>query len=295
MTHDGGGASSWGTPARVPTELVELRRSDGHPLDALWYPAADEQGPGRRVGVLHVHGKGSSMVSGPGRQLPPLLPGVAHLALNMRCHDLAYTVGTEDFAVDGGMWEDLATGYLDVLAGIAHLRERGIERVVVSGHSSGGFYAADTMPRVDDVAAWVLLSPLTTNTNPFAMWWPDERDRQAAFDRARALVADGRGAELLPVSGWFAAISAGSLVQRLAEPEGIWLANVRRAGAPVLMLWGDAEPRDALWRQLYGEFAGPADRSVVLPGAGHYYRAEPDELAAAVAGFLTEALGVDPH
>jgi hypothetical protein len=229
--------SSWATPARVGVELVELCRDDGHPIDALWYPA-DEP----RVGVLHVHGKGSSVLSGPSRFLPPLLPGIAHLAVNMRCHDLAYTVGTDDWAVDGGMWEDLSTGHLDLAAGVAHLRARGVEQVVVSGHSSGGFYAADLMPRDAGIAAWVLLSPLTTNKNPLPLWWPDPADRDRAVALARAMVAEGRGRDLIPVSGWFHAISAASLVQRLEEPDGVWLENVGHATAPVLMAWGTPNP-----------------------------------------------------
>jgi hypothetical protein len=279
--------SSWGTPSRVSTELVELRRADGHPLDALWYDGAD-----RRVGLLHVHGKGSSLLSGPSRVLPPLLPGVPHLALNMRCHDLAYTVGTEDYAVAGGMWEDLASGHLDLAAGIAHLRDRGVEEVVVAGHSSGGWYAADSMPRGTGVAAWLLLSPLTSNRNPFSWWWPEPGQLEQAAATARSLVAEGRGDALIPVDGWFCAISAATLVQRLAEPDGLWLANVRSAGAPVLLAWGDAEPRGPLWADLFAEFAGPRDRSVVLPGAGHYYRGHETALAGAVAGFLQETLGV---
>jgi hypothetical protein len=278
--------SSWTTPQRVGVELVELRRDDGYPVDALWYGGDDS-----RVGILHVHGKGSSMLSGPARFLPPLLPGVPHLALNMRCHDLAYTVGTDDWAVEGGMWEDLSTGHLDLAAGVAHLRERGVEQVVVSGHSSGGFYAADLMPRDAGVAAWILLSPLTTNRNPFALWWPDPADQERAAALAHAMVAEGRGRDLIPVSGWFHAISAGSLVQRLAEPEGIWLANVGQATAPILMSWGDAEPRHSLWDGLFGQFAGERDRRFVLEGADHYYRGQEGELAAGIATFLDDVLG----
>jgi len=278
--------SSWATPVAVATELVELRRDDGHPIDALWYGA-----DGARLGMLHVHGKGSSVLSGPSRFLPPLLPGIAHLAVNMRCHDLAYTVGTDDWAVDGGMWENLSTGHLDLAAGVAHLRARGVERVVVCGHSSGGFYAADLMPRDSGIAAWVLLSPLTTNKNPFALWWPDPAEQARAADLARGMVAAGRGAELIPVPGWFHAISAGSLVQRLEEPEGVWLANLGHATAPVLMAWGDAEPRHGLWEELFAEFADGGDRRLVLPGAGHYYRGQEVDLADGIAGFLADALG----
>jgi acetyl esterase/lipase len=189
------------------------------------------------------------------------------------------------------MWEDLSTGYLDLAAGVAHLRERGVERVVVSGHSSGGFYAADLMPRDTGIAAWVLLSPLTTNKNPFALWWPDPADQAQAAELARAMVAEGRGRDLIPVPGWFHAISAGSLVQRLAEPDGIWLSNVGHATAPVLMAWGDAEPRHPLWDELFREFADDGDRRLVLPGAGHYYRGQERELAAGIAEFLDHVFG----
>ena len=281
-----GPLSSWTTPVRVGVELVELRRDDGHPIDALWYPAEDTT-----VGMLHVHGKGSSVLNGPSRFLPPLLPGMAHLAVNMRCHDLAYTVGTDDWAVEGGMWEDLATGYMDLAAGVAHLRERGVQQVIVSGHSSGGFYAADLMPREAGIAAWVLLSPLTTNKNPFPLWWPDPADQARAADLAHAMVAEGRGRDLIPVPGWFHAISAASLVQRLEEPEGIWLSNVRHAAAPVLLAWGDAEPRHPLWNSLFDEFASDGDRRLVIRGADHFFRGQERELASGIAAFLDDVVG----
>ena len=278
--------SSWATPVRVRTELVELRRADGHPLDALWYESGTAAGDREQVGLLHVHGKGSSVLSGPARFLPPLLPHVAHLAVNMRCHDLAYTVGTDDFAVDGGMWEHLAGGHLDLEAGVAHLRERDVQHVVVCGHSSGGFYAADLVTRDTSIAAWVLLSPLTTNRNPFPLWFSEPAELADAERRARAMVADGRGRELIPLPQWFHAISAASLVERFDEPEDVWLSRMRRATAPVLMLWGDAEPRHTLWDRLYREIAGPGSRKVVLSGAGHYYRGHEREVAESIADFL---------
>lgn len=274
---------TWGEPARVRTELVELRRADGAPVDALWYGADTE-----RTAILHVHGKGSSVLSGPSRFLPPLMPEVAHLAINMRCHDLAYTVGTDDFAVEGGMWEDLSTGHLDLEAGVAFLGARGVEKIVVCGHSSGGFYAADLVPRVRRIAGWILLSPLTSNKFPFPMWFPTEEERVSMEKRARAMVAAGQGAELLPLPAWFHAISAASLVQRFDEPEGVWLANIRRATAPVLMAWGEAETRDRLWSQLYKAFAGPRDRKLTLAEAGHYYRGHEHRLAAEISRFLND-------
>ena len=283
---DEGPRSSWATPVGVGVELVELRRDDGHPIDALWYPAPDV-----RVGMLHVHGKGSSILSGPARFLPPLLPGIAHLAVNMRCHDLAYTVGTDDWAVDGGMWEDTTTGHLDLAAGVAHLRSRGVERLVVCGHSSGGLYAADLMPRERGIAAWVLLSPPTTSRNPFPLELPDPADRARAAELARAMIAEGRGRDLIPLPGWFHAISAASLVQRMEEPEGTWLSNLGHAVAPVLMAWGDAEPRHAHWDALFAGFADEGDRRLVISGARHYYRGQERELASGIGTFLHHVVG----
>lgn len=279
----GGYHSTWGTPPRVRTELIELSRADGLPVDALWYDADTD-----RVAVLHVHGKGSSVLSGPSRFLPPLMPEVGHLAVNMHCHDLAYTVGTDDFAVAGGMWEDLSTGHLDLEAGVAHLRSRGVENIVVCGHSSGGFYAADLVPRISGIACWVLLSPLTSNQFPFPQWFPTEEERASMEKRARAMVAEGHGAELLPLPAWFHAISAASLVQRFDEPEGVWLANIRRAKAPVLMAWGEAETRARLWSELYETFAGRRDRKLSLAEAGHYYRGHERRLAAEISRFLAD-------
>jgi len=253
--------------------------------------------PGAGVGdvaVVHLHGKGSSFLGAPGRVVAPRIPDVTHLVLNMRFHDLAYTrteVPSEDFTVGrvpvgGGFWESIADGHRDVAAAVAFLRERGASKVVVSGHSSGGFYTADYAARDTGLAGRILLSPLTSNRTALPVWFPEKGALDAALQQARDMVADGRGHHLIPLRAWYYAISARSLLERAAEPEGVWLEAMNRSSTPVLMAWGGSESRDALWRDLYAALDVEDKQQVVIKGAEHHFVGHEDPLAAAIAGFL---------
>lgn len=273
--------------------LDVLQTVDGPSLDALVYEAADGVGD---VGVVHLHGKGSSFLGGPGRFVPPRLPGVTHLALNMRFRDLAYTrteVPSDDFTVGevpvgGGCWEAIAEGHHDVAAAVAHLRAMGVRKVVVAGHSSGGFYTADYGPRDEDLAGRIFISPLTGNRTALPVWFPEGAQLQAALDQATAMVEEGSGHHLIPLPTWYYAISARSLLERAAEPEGVWLDAVNRSDSPVLMVWGGDESRDGLWRTLFNSMTVRQREMAVIPGAEHHFVGFEDALAQTIGRFIEQ-------
>ena len=267
-------------------DLLELRAEDGEHLDALLY--AD---PSERVAIVHLHGKGGNFHSGPARWLPERLAGrgITHLALNMRCHGLAWSRSEplpSGLMAGGGYWEDVAAAELDTAAAVAELRRRGSRAVVVCGHSSGGWYAARHAASRGDVDGVALLSPLMSNRSVFASWFAGAAERDAMLDAARALVAAGRGDALLPLPTWYYAISAATLLAKAAEPDGMFEAALAAVSVPVLLLWSDDEPRHRLWSALP---VPPSGARVVLPGAGHSYRGHEDAVARAVERL---ALGV---
>ena len=276
-------------------ELVTLKTSDGIPLDAALSEPDDAV-----AAVVHIHGKGGNFYTGPGRFVPELTPGepLAHLSINMRCHDLAYSRydGVWDdvdaaAVVAGGMWEDLSVGHLDLEAAVDFLRARGHRIVVMAGHSSGGFYTADYGARHPEIEGRIFLSPLTGNGTALPRWFPAPGDLDAALAKASSLVADGKGHWLIPLPTWYFAVSAQSLLERAAEPAGIWLRDVQACPSPLLMLWGDTEDRDQLWRNLCDQMDLPGLQTHVVAGADHQYTGYEAQVAEMVTRFALEVAG----
>ena len=282
----------------IDTKLLQLEAEDGRSLDALLYPGLEEP----TVGILHLHGKGGSLLGGPGRFVPPRWPAVTHLSLNMRFHDLAYTrmdLPSPDFTVgqvpvDGGYWETIADGHIDVAAGVAALRARGCEHIFLTGHSSGGFYTADYCRRDPEITGRILLSPLTANRTALPVWFPADADLRAALDEAREFVRRGDPDRLLVLDSWYYAIAARSLLERADEPDGVWLEAMNQSNAPVLFLWGGLESRDTHWREQFEALTSPHKQTVVIPGMEHNFVGFEQEVTDAIQGFVNEVVNEHP-
>jgi alpha/beta superfamily hydrolase len=283
-----------GTTSRV-VELASLPTADGVDVDALIHSPAD----GRRpvASVIHLHGKGGNFYSGPGRQLPTIagdLP-IRHVALNMRCHDLGYTRADRPYVdqenggrtpVAGGYWERLDEGRVDVKAAVDHVRSLGPEPIFLAGLSSGGFYVASYCADNDDIAGRIVISPVLSNKRPLTFWFPEPGGVDRASELARDMVAAGRGYELIPVSHWFYAISADSLLERVAEADDAWLGLMNSSPAPVLHVWGSRETRGALWQEHFDALTAPDKTRVVIDGADHSYLGHMEDLGRTVDDFV---------
>jgi hypothetical protein len=274
--------------------LVDVPCEDG----SLLQGAVRSPGHGdATAAVLHVHGKGGNFYSGPPRTLPPLVAPdrFVHLSLNLRCHDLAYSrlgnaagIAPGAGAADGGMWERLDEGAPDIGAGVEWLRRHTGLPVVVVAHSAGGYFLADLSATGAHVAGRVFLSPLTSVRFPLSVWWPDPEELAAVGRRAEQMVADGEGHLLIPVSSWYCAISAASLVERLHERPGRWLEGCNASAAPLLLAWGGEESRAPQWEELFGRLTAPDKRRLELPGTGHEYDGAEQVLADAIAAFVDD-------
>lgn len=277
---------------RREASLVTIVTSDGWELDSVLYPA---DGPGADTVLLHLHGKGATMLDIHARWLPDRLPAVAHYALNMRCHSLAYNTDRADVPVAGGMYERLTDGEPDIQAAVDFLRAEGYTKIIMSGHSSGGYYAGVYTPPGDDIVGRILLSPLTDNKTALDWWYPQPGQLDVALDRARGLVGGGRPDELIPVDQWYWAISAQSLLERAAQ-QGTeeWLECVNALPSPVLMGWGATESRDGLWTEVFGRFKPPRFLARI-EDSDHWYHGFEDQVAHLVAKFVLHTAGVDPR
>lgn len=280
------------TIRRRDVRVITVRTSDGWDLDGMLYSASDSEGAD--TVLLHVHGKGATMLDIHARWLPDNLPGVAHFAINMRCHALAYNTDRMDVPVAGGMYESLADGEADLSAAVEFLRAEGFRRIIMSGHSSGGYYVGVYTPEGDDIVGRVVLSPLTDNKVALGWWFPEAAQLNAALERARGLVAASRPDELIPISQWYWAISARSLLERAGQPGSeLWVDRMNALSSPVLMGWGATESRDGLWTDIYERLSPP--RSLArLAGSDHWYHGFEEEMTALVRRFVIDTVGIDP-
>lgn len=278
---------------RRAAELVTITAEDGWALDAVLYPS--QSAAGEKVALFHLHGKGATMLDIHARWLPDALPGVAHFALNMRCHSLAYNTDRDDVPVAGGMYESLGDGELDLRAGVEFLRAEGYTKIIMSGHSSGGYYAGAYTPEGEDIVGRMFLSPLTDNKVALGWWFPEPGELDAALVRARELVSAGRPDELIPLPSWYWAISARSLIERAAQPGDLWLARVNALSSPVLLGWGGTESRDELWADIFERIEASAKVRARWGESDHWYHGFEDEVVEVVRRFVRDTAGVDPR
>lgn len=280
-------------PSSTPVSLIQVGTEDGKLLDALLY---DPPSASREIAVIHLHGKGTSFLSGPGRFIPPLWPEVMHLSLNMRFRDFAFTrtdikddelsSGEIPAGIGGGFWERTADGQYDIAAAVAYLRGLGVVKIIIAGHSSGGLYTA-TYGAVDpDIYARILISPLTSSRTAFPRWFPDAQDREAVIKHATQLVDAGKEDALITLPRWYYAISAKSLLERVAEPEDFWIDTMNRSNSPVLMLWGGKESRSTLWQSLFDRLDIETKTMNIIPDAGHYFDGCEPNVVDAMKNFL---------
>ena len=226
------------------------------------------------------------------RWLPELLPNVNHYAFNMRCHSLAYNTDREDFPVAGGMYESLLDGEKDLHAAVAFLREEGFEKIIVCGHSSGGYYAGMYAPAEQDIVGRIFFSPLTDNKVALSWWFPREGQLEGALSHAKELWSKGKPDGLIPLDSWYWAISARSLIERAAQPDSqVWLSAVNKLKSPVLMGWSATESRDELWSNLFGKL-NPEKYLLRLDGSDHWYRGQEQVVASSVSSFIERVTGI---
>lgn len=276
----------------APATLLTFESATGALLDAALY-----EPPGGDVAttplVIHLHGKGGNFYTGPGRFVPLLTRDrdIAHLSINFDCHDLGYVTYYPHPVADGpdmrgGMWERIADGWQDVAAAVALARARGYRRVFLSGHSSGGFYAADYAAAHGPLDGVILLSPVVTFQSFLRTWFPDPSALEATAVRARNMVDTGVGHYLIPLGASYYGISAASLLERLEVPADHLEQRLRDVETPLLFLWGEAESRHRLWQEIYERVASPRTECVTVPGAGHHYTGAEQRVADAVAAFV---------
>ncbi len=273
------------------TELVSIA-TPTLPLDgAFHWP---EAGPIRGA-VLLFHGNTMNFYTGAPRFLPPALTrlGLACLAFNRRGHDILSIRNSR--ATEGGAYQTTAEALEDNALAAAWLAEKGFAAPIVMGHSNGGFLAVRHVLERPQTPALVLLSAHRGGTGAdllenLARAGHLGQERSAdILEDAKALVAAGKGDQLMIVPGWWYVISAASYVDRLTSMYAI-LDLAPRIAVPTLFIRGDAESPIGFPAETYAAQAGGPCAADVIADCDHFYNGKEEEVCARVVAFLRRTL-----
>jgi len=272
----------------MPLSLISIP-TDTHALDGLWY---QPDAPARGTAML-LHGNCMNFYTGAPRFLPPHLVklGLAALAFNRRGHDMIATLNSR--AVSGGAFQITKEAVADNHYAAGWLEARGFAPPVVIGHSNGGMLAVQHVADHPETPALVLLSahlggksvvPLASKVG---LLGGDRIDAVEA--QARALVAQGRGSELMVLPGWWYVITAQSYLDYGSELPDV-LALSPRITCPVLYIRGDKEPAHIYPAEEFAARAGGRCDVRIVKDCDHFYGGREDAVADIVTGWLGEVL-----
>ena len=272
------------------TELVSIPTGTGQPLDGAYYEPDDGVTAGA---VLYFHGNTMNFYVGGARFLPPALTklGYAFLAFNRRGHDILSTRTSR--IAEGGAFQTTAEALDDNRIAARWLAARRFAAPVIMGHSNGGMLATQHVVDHPQTPALVLLSagrggpqenqPKGTE-KIFAV---DKMDELTA--QARALVAAGRGRDLLFMPGWWYVISAESFLDRIVTvPDTIRLAP--KIKCPVLAIRGDREDVDRYPAEEFQAAAGGPCAVEIVKDCDHFYNGKNEVVAEIVSRWLGKTL-----
>jgi pimeloyl-ACP methyl ester carboxylesterase len=273
----------------VRAELVSVP-TDTIPLDGLYYEPEGREALGA---ALLFHGNTMNFYTGPMRFLPPALLriGLACLAFNRRGHDILSTRSSR--LPEGGAFQLAREGIEDNRLAAGWLATRGFPAPLVIGHSNGGMLAVRHVVEHPRTPALVLLSAHGGGRNIVQSGGRSglmvgERVEEFA-ERARAMVAAGRGRDLMLMPGWWYAISAESFLDRLTEtPDTLQLAH--RIKCPTLYVRGDREPREQYPAEDFKARAGGPCVVEIVPNCDHFYTGREEAIQTLVSSWIERIL-----
>jgi pimeloyl-ACP methyl ester carboxylesterase len=269
-------------------ETVHIATEDNIQLAGAVISPVDVKAP--QATIVWIHGNAASFYDRPyvliGRELARL--GYAVVLGNTRGHDIATTLWKADdnlpMAGGGGSgWEQMEESPRDLAAWIKFATTRSQGLVLLAGHSKGAqkalLYAAERpAPQLGGVA---LISP-----DLHGLRIPGD------LEAARALVAEGRGMEVIPAQPWApwyrqsaqTVVSHAELADRLlsAERGTPIIASIR---LPLFATFGGDERNASAELATIREkaTAAPYVTTEIIAGADHFYREHEADVARAIA------------
>lgn len=271
------------------TELVSIPTAT-IPLDgALHLP----EGVPTVGAALLFHGNTMNFYVGAPRFLPPALTamGYACLAFNRRGHDILSI--RDSRAAEGAAFQLTQEGIDDNRTAARWMADRGFPPPVVIGHSNGGMLAVPHVVAHPDTPALILLSAhggardAVRRSSATGMMAGDRFEELKA--QAHAMVAAGRGSDLMLMPGWWYVISAASFLDRdTAMPDTLELAPAIKC--PVLYLRGDQESATNYPAEAFRDRAGGPCEVAIIPNCDHFYRRREDAVIETVTAWLRKTL-----
>jgi pimeloyl-ACP methyl ester carboxylesterase len=273
-------------------EIVYIATEDNIQLAGMVISPAEDKAA--QATLVWIHGNAASFYDRPyvliGCELARL--GYTVVLGNTRGHDIATTLWKADdnspMAGGGGSgWERMEESPRDLAAWIDFATSRSPEPVLLAGHSKGAqkalLYAAERpAPQLHGVA---LISP-----DLHGLRIP--RDLEAA----RALVAEGRGMEVVPAQPWApwyrqsaqTVVSHAELADRMLNTENgePIIASIR---VPLFATFGEDERNASAELATIREkaTAAPHVSTEIIAGADHFYREHEADVARAIAGWAS--------
>ena len=272
------------------TQLVTIP-TDGIPLDGAFHePEGETKGA-----ALYFHGNTMNFYTGGARFLPPVLTklGLAVLAFNRRGHDILTTRMSR--APEGGAFQTTAEAIADNRFAAQWLAVRGgaYANPVIIGHSNGGMLSTRHVVDHPDTPALVLLSAGRGSARQDHSGGTENLfagDKLGELtQKARDLVAAGRGRELMFMPGWWYVISAESFLDRIVSvPDTLALAP--KIKCPVLAIRGDKEDRDRYPAEAFAAACGGPCEVNIVANCDHFYNDREDHVAGIVSAWLAKTL-----
>jgi pimeloyl-ACP methyl ester carboxylesterase len=271
------------------TELISIP-TDTVPLDgALHLP----DGPATAGAVLLFHGNTMNFYVGAPRFLPPALTamGYACLAFNRRGHDILSI--RDSRGAEGAAFQLTAEGIEDNRIAARWMADRGFPPPVIIGHSNGGMLAVPHVVAHPETPALILLSAHgggrdgVSRSSRAGLMAGDRLEEITA--QARAMVAAGRGRELMLMPGWWYVITAESFLdRRTAMPDILELAP--SIECPVLYIRGDEESAENYPAEAFRDHAtGPCEVAIIR-NCDHFYRRREGAVIETVTAWLRKTL-----
>jgi pimeloyl-ACP methyl ester carboxylesterase len=274
------------------TELVTIDTDTAPLAGAFYFP----DGERTTRAVLLMHGNTMNFYTGAPRFLPPMLTslGFACLAFNRRGHDIL-TI-RNDFSAEGAAFQLTRDGIADNNFAAAWMANRGFSHPIVIGHSNGGMLGVQHVYDHPETPALILLSAhrggrtareAQLNRGFLAADKVDE-----VMARADALVAAGRGRELMLLPGWWFVVSAESYVDRMTQMPDI-LDLAPRISCPVLYVRGDQESPATIPAEDFKRSAGGRCDVEVIQNCDHFYNRCEAAVCNVVGAWLTDVMRTD--
>lgn len=262
------------------TELISVPSPDG-PLDGAIFRAGKGSS---ETAVNYLHGKTMNFYSGPARFLAEAVvaQGCDYVSVNRRGHDLA-SLRSDFAAPEGDAWATVDEHQRSTRAVLDWIGAR-YRRVILVGHSLGGWLAVWAAARaVANIRGVALLSPIL---RPQAVPLGDDE----ILEKAQALVAAGRGQDLIALPRWSWAVSAQSVVtyRQQGEPEmlGPLASGIE---VPLLILTGEHETANVLEGiEQMRALRGHRDAWVSLARCNHFYLGRESDVQRIVGDFVAE-------